>query len=219
MASRPQRREPAQTTRLYVVIPRLAQPAELAGALPAILGAADVAAVLLRLPEADDAALLERIRAIAPTVQDRGTALLLEGRPDLVTRCGADGAHLTGYPALKEALPALRPNLIAGAGGLATRDDAMLAGEAGADYVMFGEPDAAGHRPSFPAVVERVAWWTELFEIPCVGYAASLDEVAPLGAARAEFVALGDFIFAAPRGPAAAVSDAAARLAAVEPAG
>ena len=49
----------------------------------------------------------------------------------------------------------------------------MVAAEAGADYVMFGEPDAAGERPGFAAIEERVAWWAEVFEAPCVGYAAS----------------------------------------------
>ena len=59
----------------------------------------------------------------------------------------------------------------------------MLAAEAGADYVMFGEPDAAGERPSFEAIEERVAWWAEVFEIPCVGFAAAPEEVAPLATA------------------------------------
>ena len=53
---------------------------------------------------------------------------------------------------------------------------------------MFGEPDD-GQRPSFEAIVERVDWWAEVFEIPCVGYAASSDEVGPLAAAGADFVA------------------------------
>ena len=57
----------------------------------------------------------------------------------------------------------------------------MLAAEAGADYVMFGEPDENGHRPSFDAVIERVEWWAEVFEIPCVGFAAHPDEIAGAG--------------------------------------
>ena len=47
----------------------------------------------------------------------------------------------------------------------------MLAGESGADYAMFGEPDHDGRRPRFEAVLERVAWWAEVMTIPCVGYA------------------------------------------------
>ena len=92
----------------------------------------------------------------------------------------------------------------------------MLAAEAGADYVMFGEPDAAGRRPAFDAIAERVAWWAELFEIPCVGFAASLDEVEPLAAAGADFVAVGDCVFGDARGCAAAMADAARRLAVAE---
>src|SRR5262249_52362723 len=99
------------------------------------------------------------------------------------------------------------------------RHDAMVAAEAGADYVMFGEPDAAGRRPAFDAVAERVAWWAQLFEVPCVGFAASLEELEPLAAAGADFIALGDCIFADARGGGAGARGGGARgLAAAEPA-
>jgi thiamine-phosphate pyrophosphorylase len=114
------------------------------------------------------------------------------------------------------ALAMLKPARIAGCGRLASRHDAMVVAEAGADYVMFGEPDATGHRPAFDAVAERVAWWAELFEVPCVGFAASLDELEPLVAAGADFIALGDCIFADARGGATALAEAARRLAAAE---
>jgi thiamine-phosphate pyrophosphorylase len=205
------RQHPATPSpRLYLIAPAVEDPPTTVTALDAALAAADIAAVLLRLPATDERTLINRIKAVAPLVQQRGAALLLDGRPDLVARAGADGAHLTGIDAVAEAIGALKPDRIVGAGGLASRHDAMLAAEAGADYVMFGEPDAAGKRPSFDAIHERVGWWTEVFEIPCVAYAASLAEVEALGAA--EFVALGPFIFSDPRGPAAAVADAAAHL-------
>jgi thiamine-phosphate pyrophosphorylase len=193
--------------------PQVSDPAGFASVLAAMLAGADVAAVLLSLPPADERTAINAVKALAPTVQGRDVALILDGRPEIVARAGADGAHLSGIEALREALPALKPERIAGCGGLATRHDAMLAGEAGADYVMFGEPRVDGRRPAFAAVVERVAWWAEVFEIPCVGYASSLDEVAPLARAGADFVAAGAFLFDDPRGPAAAISDAARRLA------
>jgi thiamine-phosphate pyrophosphorylase len=83
----------------------------------------------------------------------------------------------------------------------------MSAGEAGADYVLFGEPDAHGHRPSVEAIAERLEWWAELFEPPCVGFAESVEEAYELAAAGADFVLVGDFIWADSRGPAAALSD------------
>ena len=49
--------------------------------------------------------------------------------------------------------------------------------------------------------------------MPCVAYAATLDEVGLLAAAGADFVAIGGGIWDDPRGPAAAVADAAAKLA------
>jgi thiamine-phosphate pyrophosphorylase len=114
---------------------------------------------------------------------------------------------VTGIEAMEEALPSLKPDRIIGVGELATRHDSMAAGEAGADYVLFGEPDAKGQRPSLEAIAERLQWWAELFEPPCVGFAASLDEAREFAAAGADFVLVGDFIWADPRGPAAALSE------------
>jgi thiamine-phosphate pyrophosphorylase len=88
----------------------------------------------------------------------------------------------------------------------------MLAAEAGADYVLFGEPDLKNERPSLSGIEERVAWWAEVFEPPCVAYAASVDEVAAFVAAGADFVAVTDFVWNDPRGAAAAVADSAMRL-------
>jgi thiamine-phosphate pyrophosphorylase len=142
-------------------------------------------------------------------VQDGGAALLLDGHVELVARGGADGAHLTGIAVMEDAMPSLKPDRIAGVGGLATRHDSMAAGEGGADYVLFGEPDTKGQRPSSEAIAERLQWWEELFEPPCVGFAASREEAGEFAAAGADFVLVGDFIWADPRGPEAALIEVA----------
>ena len=201
---------------LCLVTPSLEDTRTIMAALDAALAAVPVAAVLLRLADAGENTLVEQIKTLAPVVQNRGPALLLYGRSSLVGRSGADGAHLAGVDAFTEALPSLKPGRIAGCGELTSRDDAMRAGEAGADYVMFGEPDGSGHRPSFQSIAERIGWWTEVFEVPCVGFAESVDEAVEIARARAEFIALGDLVFADPRGAARALSDVAARLAATE---
>jgi thiamine-phosphate pyrophosphorylase len=198
MASRPKPADPRPAPRLYLISPRLADTSAFAAPLAAALDAADVAALLLRLADADEGTLIKRVKSIAAPVQERGVALLLDGRPDLVARARADGAHATGSAAFAEAIEQLKPDWIVGAGGLVTRHDAMLAAEQGADYVMFGEPDANGARPGFAAIEERVSWWAEVFEAPCVGYAAAAAEVKPLAAAGADFVALGDWLWAEP---------------------
>ena len=196
---------PRPVPRLYLATPEVDDPSPLAAGLPGLLAAVDVAAVLLRLKPTDQRTMITRIKALAPAVQDGGAALLLDGQVELVARGGADGAHLTGLAALEDAMPSLKPDRIAGVGGLATRHDSMAAGEAGADYVLFGEPDAKGERPSSEAIAERLQWWDELFEPPCVGFAALREEAQEFAAAGADFVLVGDFIWADPRGPEAAL--------------
>jgi thiamine-phosphate pyrophosphorylase len=150
--------------------------------------------------------MISRVKALAPAIQGSGAALLLDGHVELVARAGADGAHVTGLEAMEDALPSLKPDRIIGIGGLTTRHDSMAAGEAAADYVLFGEPDARGQRPSVEAIAERLQWWAELFEPPCVGFAASPAEAYEFAAAGADFVLVGDCIWADPRGAAAALT-------------
>jgi thiamine-phosphate pyrophosphorylase len=182
-------------------------PSALVTGLPGLLAGADIAAVLLRLAVTDQRSMIARVKTLAPAIQTTGAALLLDGCVELVARAGADGAHLTGIAALEEALPSLKPDRIAGLGGLATRHDSMIAGELGADYVLFGEPDAGGQRPSVDAVAERLDWWAELFEPPCIGYAASREEAHAFARAGADFVLVGDAVWSDARGPAAALAE------------
>jgi len=205
LASKPPPPRPAP--RLYLATPELDDPAQLAASLPGLLAGADVAAVLLRLRETDQKTMISRIKALASAVQDSGAALLLEGHVELVARAGADGAHLNGIADMEDAMPSLKPDRIAGVGGLVTRHDSMAAGEAGADYVLFGEPDARGQRPSVEAIAERLQWWEELFEPPCVGFAVSREEAVEFASAGADFVLVGDFIWADPRGAKAALAE------------
>jgi thiamine-phosphate pyrophosphorylase len=197
---------PRPAPRLYLATPEVDDPAQLAAQLPELLASADVAAVLLRLKRTDQRTMISRVKALAPAIQNAGAALLLDGHVELVARGGADGAHLTGLAAMEEALPSLKPDRIAGVGGLATRHDSMAAGELGADYVLFGEPDATGQRPSAEAIAERLQWWDELFEPPCIGFAISREEASEFAGSGADFVLVGDFIWADPRGAGAALT-------------
>ncbi|WP_234683031.1 thiamine phosphate synthase [Bradyrhizobium monzae] len=203
---------PRPAPRLYLATPVVDDPASLVAELPALLAAVDVAAVLVRLKETDQRTMISRIKALAPIVQTAGAALLVDGHPEIVARGGADGAHLPGIAALKEAMPSLKPDRIAGVGGLTTRHHSMDAGEIGADYLLFGEPDAKGERPSSQAIAERIDWWAELFEPPCVGFAISFEEAHDFAASGADFVLVGDLVWADSRGPKAALIEADAAI-------
>lgn len=202
-------------TRLMLVTPPVADAEAIAFRLMQAFAGGDVAAVLLRLAEGDDRSKIERVKRLSGPVQAANVALVVEASPLIATRGGADGVHLNeGTEAIAEARSSLRNERIIGAGNLRARHDAMDAGEAGVDYVMFGEPRADGSVPPLPAVIERAGWWADIFETPCVAYAPDADSLPALAETGAEFIALGAWAFAEDVDLRALVAQANAAIAA-----
>ncbi|MCO4055771.1 MAG: thiamine phosphate synthase [Bosea sp.] len=198
----------------YLVSPVLTEPAAFRARLEAALRLLNPASLLLDVPPGEERAQINLIKALAPLAQEAGVAVLVNTAPQVAVRGGADGVHVASPLLVGPAREALKAERIVGAGGLAARHDAMDAGEAGADYVMFGEPRADGTVMTLSALVDRASWWAEVFETPCVAWAASAGAVEPLAATRSEFVALGPWCFEDAAAAAAAVSEARARIAA-----
>ncbi len=195
-------------TRLILMTPPIQDAAIFAPRLEAACRAGDVAAVILRLATEDEIAALSAIRIVSSYLQPLGVTLLLAGLPALVEPAGADGAHFSDLDELRATRTKLAPGRLSGVANLPSRHDAMVASESGVDYVMFGEPDAQGKRPGFAALVERVSWWAEIFQLPCIAYAAAIEEVSALAEARADFVALGGAIWGAGEHAPQAVAEA-----------
>jgi thiamine-phosphate pyrophosphorylase len=210
---------PDESARLYLISPVIEDAEAFAPRLVEACGAGAVAAVLLRLAAADERTLVNRVKALAPAAQEAGAAVLVSapGEVDLAAvaaRSGADGVHLAGdIGSVRDLRERLRDGRILGVGTLRSRDDAMTAGEAGADYVMFGEPRPDGTLPSLEAVLDRASWWAEIFATPCVAHAPTLEAVHEVAATGAEFVAVSDAVWATPGAEAAAVREAIAALA------
>ncbi len=192
--------------RLYLATPPLAEARDFLPALQSALSGGDVASLLIRFGVEDPRQKEDIVRALAPLAQEKGVAVLVDGAVNVALRTGADGTHVSGAgDELAEAVKKLTPKYIVGAGDLPLRDDAMRAGEAGADYLLLDDEDLA-------ALIERVAWCADLFSTPVVARAATLADVAPLARAGADFIMLDTAIWADPRGPAAAVAEALANL-------
>jgi thiamine-phosphate pyrophosphorylase len=196
--------------RLYLITPLIADASAFVAPFEAALRAGDIACVFLQVKAADPDGAQRIVRRLAPIAQRRGIACLVSD-PQLAADTDADGVHIDGVgPRLEAALAAMQPGRIVGAGALETRDEAMQAGEAGVDYLMFGGP---AEQQAFANVRERVVWWVEIFNPPCVAYAQTLEEVAELARARADFVALCSAVWEDPRGVAAALEAAGRMLA------
>ena len=199
-------------TRLYLVTPPIDDAETFAPRLEQALRAGDVACVWLRAGSGATEAVASALRSLIAEIQIHGVAALIDDHMRLAADIEADGVHVLGSgDGLAQALLDLRPSRIVGAGDLALRDDAMVAGEREVDYVMFGEATEVAPLP-LEERLERVAWWAEIFQVPCVAYAHAADEIELFAAEGAEFIALGDLVWADPRGPEDAVRDAQAAL-------
>ncbi len=208
--------EAAGDCRLYLVTPASAD-AGFADTLARALDAGDVAAVQLRLKDADEDAWRRATDALRPVAQSRGVAFLLNDRPELVRASGCDGAHVgqTDTPA-REARLVMGPGLMLGVTCHDSRDLAMQAGEDGADYVAFGAffPTMTKDAPT-RADPEIIAWWSELMELPCVAIGGiTAANCAPLVQAGANFLAVVGGVWGHPDGAGAGVKAMNAAIAA-----
>ena len=112
-------------------------------------------------------------------------------------RLGLDGVHLRDPRPLRKLRADWGPDPIIGAFCGASRHDAMLAGEAGADYVSFG-PVGDNLGAGEQADRDLFAWWSEMIELPVVAE-GGLDVAAIEALADAtDFIALGEELWSAP---------------------
>ena len=185
--------EPARLPcRLYLITP-LDVAGGFADRLARALDAGPVAALQFRVKGIDEheaARLAEPLQAICA---QREVAFIVNDSISLARRLGADGVHLgQDDGSIAEAREALGRAAQIGSTCHASRDLAMAAGEAGADYVAFG----AFHPTTTKTVSHRVepeilTWWQAIFELPCVAIGGiTPGNCAALAAAGADFVAV-----------------------------
>jgi thiamine-phosphate pyrophosphorylase len=184
--------------RLYLIAPRPV-PEGFEAMLDAALGAGDVAALRIAVAEGQ-AELLAGVRRVAHA---QGVAVILDGAPAAARRAGCDGAHLAAgddVAAARRALDDLQLGVFCGG----SRDQAMQAGQDGADYVSFGPffgDDAA-------ADPELVSWWVELMELPAVAEGGiTVANCAALVQAGVDFLAVDEGVWRHEAGPDAAVRE------------
>lgn len=200
---------PRPATRLYLITPSSIPDLEaFAADLDAALGAGDVAALQIRLKPADEGQIRAAVERLAPIARKHDVALILNDRPDLAAALGCDGVHVGQDDAsVASARRLMGPDAMIGATCHDSRDLAMEASEAGADYVAFGaffptDTKETTHRPA----LDVLTIWQETVEIPCVAIGGITVETArSLADAGADFVAVSAGIWNHPQGPVAAV--------------
>ena len=200
--------------RLYLITPpRIPDLNAFCADFERALGGGDVACVQLRLKteedgQAPDDDLLFAAEALAPIADKHDAAFLINDRPDIALQTGADGVHIgqsdTPY---ERARAVLGDDATIGVTCHNSKHLALIAGEAGADYVAFGaffptRTKEASTRAE-PALLE---WWRYATTLPCVAIGGITPEnCAPLVRAGADFLAVSGAVWGHAGGPAAAV--------------
>ena len=193
--------------RLYLVTPPALEPAAFRDLLADALDAGDVGAVQLRLKNASDDAVRRAIDLLRPVAQSREVAFILNDRPDLARAHGCDGAHVGAEDMPGAEARALLGDLQLGISCYNSRDAAMLAGEAGADYVAFGAFFPSSTKDTdIRADPDLLRWWSEIMELPVVAIGGITPaNCAPLVQAGADFLAVVSAVWNHPDGPGAGV--------------
>ncbi|TDR94645.1 thiamine phosphate synthase [Enterovirga rhinocerotis] len=208
---------------LYLLSPLIEDPSSFRAPLAEAVATGFIEAVLLRLAPREERALINAVKELAPVAQDRQVAVIVADPGDgcdlaqVVMRSGADGGHAEDPARIEALCQRLKDGRNIGAGGLKSKHDAMVAGELGVDYVLFGEPRPDGFLPPFDLIEDRAAWWAEIFQTPCVVYAPTLEALPAVARTGSEFVALGDAVWTHPDGPGAALRETESILAALPP--
>ncbi len=135
-------------------------------------------------------------------------AFIVNDRPDLAQKLGADGVHVGQEDApYAEARALLGPDKIVGVTCHNSRHLAMEAAEAGADYVAFGAfYPTSTKEPKTRAEPEILTWWQDIMEAPCVAIGGiTTANALPLVEAGADFLAVAAGVWEHVQGPEAAV--------------
>ena len=186
-----------------------------ADALSEALDAGDVAVLQIRLKNpgdtpAPDADIRRVTEALLPLARAHNIAVIMNDRPDLAAELGCDGVHIGQQDAdYQEARRIAGVDAIVGVTCHDSRHLAMVAAEAGANYVAFGAfYPTTTKSPKASASPDLLRWWSDLMEVPCVAIGGiTAENCAPLVAAGADFIAVSAGVWNHPDGPGAAISE------------
>ena len=211
MAGKPAPNRPR--ARLYLITPPQLDPQDFAPVLDAALTAGDVASLQLRLKAADnlppnETVIEAAIRQLRPIAHQHDVAFILNDDPNLAAKFNCDGVHVgQGDIPAHEARKIIGDDKILGVTCHDSKHLAMLAGEAGADYVAFGAfYETQTKQAKTQATPDILTFWQEFVELPCVAIGGiTPDNAAPLVAAGADFIAASGSVWGHEQGAAAAV--------------
>ena len=164
----------------------------------ACMKAGDIASAIFDHGGLEESVFQATIEPLVEIAQANGVAAVVCDHSRVAGRVAADGFQLGQDPdALKAAIEKFHPAMMVGAGNVKTRHNALVLGEMQPDYLMFGKPGGDTRTDANPKNLDLGAWWSSMVEIPCIVLGGtSTDSALTVAKTGAEFVALGEAVFA-----------------------
>jgi len=204
-------------TGLYLLTPPKIDLAVFPDRLKSVLDTGAIDCLQLRLKDVSDDEIRKAIDAILPLCADRDIPLILNDRPDIAKKSGADGVHVGEEDAsYDEARAIMGEEHIVGVSCYDSRHRAMELGEKGADYVAFGAFYPTQTKEAKTSVTpEIIEIWTTFTTVPCVAIGGiTADNLGPIVEAGADFIAVTGGVWNHPDGPEAGAKAIKAAIAA-----
>ena len=157
-----------ERTLLYLITPpQIADIAAFVQQFKAAIEGGDIASLQVRIKtddEIDSHATREVAQAVQPLCREHDIALIINDSPQLCRALQADGVHLGAADIdIKAARELVGPDVIIGATCKASRHTAMMAGEAGADYVAFGAFHPTETKADTSQAEPDILTWCQMF--------------------------------------------------------
>lgn len=182
--------------------------------LEAVLAAAPIACLQVRLKDMEAADIIAACEILIPLCHQYDTLVIMNDSPELATQTGADGVHLgqqdlvdLGDMNINLAKSMLSEDAIIGITCHNSKELAFKAGSDGADYVAFGAMFESPTKPdAVRAELETLTWWREAIEIPSVAIGGiTVDNAALVIDAGADYICLSSGVWDHADGPVKAV--------------
>lgn len=204
-----------ERTRLYLITPPIIDDVSaFQEQLQFALAGGDVAALQIRLKDEIGRINRAATKAVGLAVKEalaaRDIALIINDDAELAAEIGADGVHLGHEDTpIKAAREIVGPDVIVGATAKNSKHTAMVAGEAGADYVAFGAfYPTSTKADTVQATPDLLEFWQQSMSLPCVAIGGITPATSEfIARAGADFIAVSSSVWRHDDGPEKAVAE------------
>jgi thiamine-phosphate pyrophosphorylase len=205
-----------QNCQLYIISPETIIIDEFKVQLREAIAGGEVAVFQLRLKNVADEFIIQAAKELLPICHEYGVQFILNDRPDIAAKVGADGVHIgEDQDGTLEQARKIMGKKIIGVSCYGSVDRAMDMAENGADYVAFGAfYPTTTKAPKARPDAEILTWWVTNSTVPCVAIGGiNAGNCVPIVKAGADFIAVVSAIWGHKDGATEAVKELSAAIA------